>query len=180
LVSVPLVLRLARPDEVDALAELHAWSWRIAYGPLLTPAEARLLTVEERRRLWARVLGTPAPREAAVVAEEAGRLVGLVLVGPSDDAATGEIHAIHVEPGRHGQGIGGRLLGVAVDHLRVVGFDRATLWVIRDNDEARRFYEGHGWRPDGMAKRGPMGGFPGLPVVDEVRYGRSLAVDQSR
>jgi ribosomal protein S18 acetylase RimI-like enzyme len=179
-----LVLRAARPDEVDALAELHAWSWRVTYGPLLTPEEASLLTVEERRRLWERALGAPAAREAVLVAQEAGRVVGLVFAGSSHDddrgPDVGEIHAIHVEPGRHGQGIGGRLLDAAVDHLRAAGFTRATLWVIRENDEARRFYEGQGWRPDGTAKRGPMGDFEGLPIVDEVRYRRSLGEDQSR
>jgi ribosomal protein S18 acetylase RimI-like enzyme len=178
------VLRAARPDEVDALAELHAWSWRVTYGPMLSAQEAALLTVEERRQLWERALGRPAAREAVIVAEEVGRIVGLVLAGPShDDDGTptvGEIHAIHVEPGRHGEGIGGRLLDAAEAHLRDQGFASATLWVIRQNDEARRFYEGQGWRPDGMAKRGPMGDFEGLPVVDEVRYRRSLEADQSR
>lgn len=182
----PLVIRRARPDEVDLLAGLHARSWRVTYGPMLRPEEAALLTVEERRLLWERALGMPAPREAVVVAEEAGRVVGLVFVGPSHDAdadaraATGEIHAIHVEPGRHGRGIGSRLMAAAVAHLRAAGFTRATLWVIRENAVARRFYEGHGWQPDGAAKRGPMGDFAGLPVVDEVRYARCLAGDQKR
>ena len=63
--------------------------------------------------------------------------------------------------------------------MRSAGFRRATLWVIEENAEARRFYEAAGWRPDGLAKRGPMGGFPGLPVVNEVRYVRGLD-DQSR
>jgi ribosomal protein S18 acetylase RimI-like enzyme len=183
-VGADLVLRAARTDEVAALAELHAWSWRVTYGPMLTPDEAALLTVEERRGLWRRALGAPAAREAVLVAVEAGRVVGLVLAGPSHDddggPDVGEIHAIHVEPGRHGQGIGGQLLGGAVGHLRAAGFTRATLWVIRDNDVARRFYEGQGWSPDGTAKRGPMGDFEGLPFVDEVRYRRSLAEDQSR
>jgi RimJ/RimL family protein N-acetyltransferase len=63
--------------------------------------------------------------------------------------------------------------------MRSAGFRRATLWVIEENVEARRFYEAAGWRPDGLSKRGPMGGFPGLPVVNEVRYARRLD-DQSR
>jgi ribosomal protein S18 acetylase RimI-like enzyme len=154
----------------------------VTYGPLLTPAEATLLTVAERRTLWQRVLGAPVPREAAIVAEEAGRVIGLVLTRATHDldgdASTGEIGAIHVEPGRHGQGIGGALLTAGVAHLREAGFRRATLWVLRGNAEARRFYEGQGWRLDGATKRGPMADVAELPVVDEVRYRRTI--DQRR
>ena len=125
----------------------------------------------------------PRPLEFVWVAEDGGRVVGLVLATPSHDAdatpEVGEIGAIHVEPGRHGQGIGRRLLAAAVDDLRAAGFRRATLWVIRENTEARRFYESNGWQPDGASKRGPMGEFEGLPVVDEVRYARPLD-DQKR
>jgi len=184
--TASIVLRRARSDEVDVLARLHARSWRATYGPMLSPEEAALLTVEERRLLWDRALGSPGPREAVWVAEDEddGRVIGLLLVGPSHDqaadAATGEIHAIHVEPGRHREGIGGRLIAAAIDYLQREGFVRATLWVIRENDEARRFYEAKGWRPDGTEKRGPMGDFDGLPVVDEVRYARSLRDHRAR
>ena len=181
----PGEVRLRRPTaaDLDALAELHAWSWRVTYGPLLTDAERALLTVEERRRLWERVLSAPAPREGSWVAELDARVVGLVFGGRSHDAdATpeiGEIHAIHVEPGLHGHGIGGRLLAAGVADLRAAGFRDATLWVIRENHEARRFYEGQGWRSDSVTKRGPMGDFDGLPVVVEVRYARTLAIGEA-
>ncbi len=83
------------------------------------------------------------------------------------------MHAIHVAPGLHGRGIGRRLLAAGEEAMRSAGFRRATLWVIEENAEARRFYEAAGWRPDGLSKRGPMGGFAGLPVVNEVRYVRA-------
>jgi GNAT superfamily N-acetyltransferase len=176
-------LRRPRSDEVDALAELHALSWQVTYGPLLAPHERPLLTASDRRRLWVRVLGEPRPNETCWVAEAGDRVVGLVFAGPSHDpnaaSDVGEIHAIHVQPGLHGRGIGGRLLDAALLDLRTNGFRRATLWVIRENDEARRFYERHGWRPDGLTKHGPMGGFAGLPPVHELRYARSLVEERS-
>jgi GNAT superfamily N-acetyltransferase len=176
--SDSVFLRRPRRDEVEALAELHAWSWRETYGPLLRPADAALLTVDERRRLWRRILLDPGPREAQWVADLDGVAVGMVHAGPNQDddvtADVGEIHAIHVAPDRHGEGIGGLLIRGAEADLRGFGFPSATLWVIRENTEARRFYEAKGWRPDGATKRGPMGDFPDLPVVDEVRYVRTL------
>jgi GNAT superfamily N-acetyltransferase len=145
---------------------------------MMSEEEGQMLTVGERRRLWRRVLHDPEPREAQWVAQLDGRVVGIVHAGPShDEDATpdaGEIHAIHVEPGLHGQGIGGRLLAAAVADLQAAGLRTATLWVIRDNNDARRFYEAKGWRPDGATKRTFMGDFDGLPIVDEVRYERDL------
>jgi ribosomal protein S18 acetylase RimI-like enzyme len=182
--ATTVALRRPRLDDVDALAELHAWSWRVTYGPLLTDDERKLLTVQERRRLWERVVGAPRPREATWVAESQRRIVGFVLAGPGHDAGAsrdaGEVHAIHVAPGLHGRGIGGRLLAAAVEDLRSNAFTRATLWVIGDNHAARRFYERHGWQPDGATKRAAMGDFVGLPIVNEVRYARPLADDAAR
>ena len=175
-------LRRPSPADLDALADLHAWSWRVTYGPLLSEEERALLTVEERRGVWARVLADPRPRESAWLAELDDRVAGLVWAGGAHDAdagvdpgvEAGEILAIHVEPGLHGRGIGGRLLDAAVGDLEDAGFVHATLWVIRENVEARRFYEGRGWQPDGAAKRAHMGDFAGLPIVEEVRYGLAL------
>ena len=173
-------VRLRRPSlaDLDALAELHWWSWRVTYGPLLSEAEGALLTAQERRSVWARVLADPRPRESAWLAELDGRVAGLVWAGGAHDADAGvdagEILAIHVEPGLHGRGIGGRLLDAAVGDLQGAGFVRAVLWVIRENVEARRFYEGRGWQPDGRTRRTHMGDFAGLPIVAEVRYGRPL------
>lgn len=180
--TVPAPVSLRRPvgADVQAAGELHAWSWRVTYGPLLSDGERLRLTTAERVRLWTRILGAPQPRENTWFAELDGRIVGLVFSGPAHDGdatpEVGEIHAIHVEPGLHGRGIGRLLLEAAQADLSDAGFARATLWVMRENHEARRFYEGRGWRPDGCEKRGRMGDFDDLPVVDEVRYGRSLAI----
>jgi ribosomal protein S18 acetylase RimI-like enzyme len=177
-VPAEVTLRRATAVDVDAAAELHAWSWQVTYGPLLAEAERALLTVDERRRLWQRVLAEPRPLEWVWLAERGGRLAGLVFHGTAqDDDATrdvAEIHAIHVAPGLHGRGIGSALMQAALGDLAAARFRRATLWVIRENAEARRFYEGRGWRPDGREKHAAMGDFPGLPIVHEVRYGRLL------
>ena len=179
-------LRPATAADIGPLAALHAWSWQVTYGPMLRPEDRGLLTIDERRGLWERVLLRPRPRETTTVAERhGGETVGLVFVGPSedDDAAPadeiGEVYAIHVAPPLHGRGLGALLLSAGEAAMRGDGFRQATLWVIRENAGARAFYERQGWQPDGATKRGPMGGFEGLPVVDEVRYARRLD-DQNR
>lgn len=51
-----------------------------------------------------------------------------------------------------GMGFGRVLFGRAVADLRMRGFAPLTLWVLRENERGRRFYEAAGWRPDGAAK----------------------------
>jgi hypothetical protein len=44
------------------------------------------------------------------------------------------------------------------------------LWVLASNEQARRFYEAAGWRPDGGAQTIELGG----ATLEEVRYRREL------
>lgn len=60
--------------------------------------------------------------------------------------------------------------GLLPDEVRERGHTAATLWVLRQNDTARRFYEAAAWQPDGATKdEWRPGG-----TLHEVRYRRSL------
>ena len=172
-----VVVRPATPADAEALARLHLRSWRATYDPLLTPADRRLIRLDERRTAWrARLAG---PSGSVWLAERAGHVLGLVAVGPAEDPDldarhVGEVASIHVSPGRRGFGLGRQLLTRGEAVLRELGYREAILWVLADNAAARRLYEHLGWLPDGAALRREMGGVAGLPVVDEVRYRRSL------
>ena len=51
-----------------------------------------------------------------------------------------------VRPGLQGEGIGGRLIGTAVDFCRQAGHDRVFLWTFEGLDQARYLYEKAGFR----------------------------------
>ena len=80
-------------------------------------------------------------------------LVGFCSFGPSrDDGATertAEVLTIYLLEDVAGRGIGRELFASAIDRLRELGYDRATLWVMASNDRSRRFYERAGWSWDG-------------------------------
>jgi ribosomal protein S18 acetylase RimI-like enzyme len=58
----------------------------------------------------------------------------------------------------------------AIEVLTAAGRDDITLWVLEDNDQARRFYEALGFKPDGTRKIRDYG----APVAT-VRYRRPAA-----
>jgi len=49
-------------------------------------------------------------------------------------------------------------VSAAMDELCDLGMREASLWVLRDNQRARRFYERLGWQPDGRTSSESYGG----------------------
>ncbi len=147
-----VVIRDAKPSEARAIAEVNVASWRWAYRDDLSAELLDALSVEDRERGWNEWLAAR-PGAATLVAEEGDRIVGFCSVAPSGDEGanerTAEVLTIYLLPDAAGRGIGRDLFASAVDRLRTLGYDRATLWVMASNDRSRRFYEAAGWSWDG-------------------------------
>ncbi|WP_249124417.1 GNAT family N-acetyltransferase [Saccharopolyspora erythraea] len=79
-----------------------------------------------------------------VATENAGHLIGLVIVGPDD----GEVVQLAVDRDARGRGVGTALLQAAETRLSS-GHREAWLAVVPGNTTARRFYELHGWQDTG-------------------------------
>jgi ribosomal protein S18 acetylase RimI-like enzyme len=80
-----------------------------------------------------------------LIAEGDGKFIGTVIGG--FDGRRGFVYHLAVADPYRGQGIGSRLLKEVEDRLRKKGCLRCFLFVTSDNEEARRFYENHGWMP---------------------------------
>jgi len=165
----PCLVRPLAAADVDAVARLHVAVWQTAYRGLLPDTFLDAISVERRAVMWCQLVERQA--QPALVAEQDGRIVGFVLGGPSRDddiqpGVTAEIMAIYVAPDRWGAGIGAHLMQEALTVLRDQGFREATLWVLRDNVRARRFYELAGFQTDGVEKMDAAGDV----TFDEIRY----------
>ena len=83
------------------------------------------------------------------VAQESETIVGWISAAGSRDAdagaSTGEIWAVYVAPGRWRKGIGRSLCETAERYLRLEGFIEVTLWVLKDNERAVKFYQSDGF-----------------------------------
>ncbi len=117
---------------------------------------------------------TAAGAGLAGVTPARAELAGFVTYGPSRDEdadpAVGEVSTIYVLAEAWGRGLGRRLMAGAVQRLTGAGYAQATLWVLRTNARARRFYAAAGWSEDGAALEDASPGFP----LAEVRYRRRL------
>lgn len=168
-----VTIRPAAAADEAAVTDLHARCIGDAFaGRYFPPQNERA----ERQSGWAGPIGAPHPRHAVLVAEQAGRVVGFVAVGPARDpdrdaATTGELRVILVDAGARGLGVGRALICGAERAMQASGFSHATLWVLPENAQAVRCYERCGWRSDGTARVTDFGG----SEIRSVRYERSLA-----
>lgn len=170
-------VRRATPDDADAFADVHARSWQVAYRGLV-PDEVIDGVVDSRNaradRMRAMLAVADEPHHV-FVACESETVVGMAVTAPSRDPdatpTTGELEAIYLAPEAIGRGIGRALHDRALADLRERGFTEATLWVLRENQRARRFYEAAGWLTDGETKDEERPG----GTLHEVRYRRPLA-----
>jgi len=130
------MIRAARPDEGDALADIQRRA-SVAGLAHIFPPERYPYPIDQIRGRWRNAL---AEGRSALVYEDDGDAVGVAMTGPE------WLDGLYVVPERWGSGLAVALHDAALDGLRGEGFDRCHLWVLEDNRRARRFYERLGWR----------------------------------
>ena len=78
------------------------------------------------------------------VAEEEGRIVGIVLAG--NDGRRGYVYHMAVAEDQRGKKIGSRLLTLALDALKAEGIAKVALLVFKRNEVGNAFWESVGFK----------------------------------
>jgi GNAT superfamily N-acetyltransferase len=165
----PSTIRPATDADVLAMAKVHIVSWRETYpGMLPDPMLARMSIADEAIR-WQRLLDRPRAWGGALafVAEQDGSIVGYGSCGVQrtkalhDRGFTGEIGELYVLRVAQRQGAGSGLMKAMAGVLFERGHRALSLWVLKQNSSARRFYERFSGTPI-AEKRGTLA---------EVAYG---------
>jgi ribosomal protein S18 acetylase RimI-like enzyme len=149
-------------------------SWRVAYRGIVADAFLSGITLESRLVRWGRsVSPVESPRRETIVADLDGAVLGVCSFGPQrtpEAPGVGEIYALHIRPDSWRRGLGKRLLDEGVRRLAMRGYKRSSLWVLRDNANARRFYEAQGWAFTGEEFLEDRSGYQ----IPETRYAITL------
>jgi len=157
-----LKFRLAVPDDADAVAALHADSWRRHYRGAYSNEFLDGDIHAERLAVWSGRLREADRDACTIVAEDGDGLVGFVHTifeaDPRWGALVDNLHVVYAEKRR---GVGSRLMTLAAEPV----LERGTglyLWVLEQNLGARAFYEARGGKrveralvpaPGGMTSR---------------------------
>jgi GNAT superfamily N-acetyltransferase len=164
-----MMIQTAKPEDAEAIARLHADSWRDTYRGMVPDRLLDGPMAEERLSQWRTVL-TALPSGRVVLCAHAGAvLLGFISGGPRRGGPTGydaEVYALYVARAHRGQGVGRRLLGHMAERLALFGHDGLLTWVLAANLGARRFYQRLG-AVEVAEKEEAVGGTP----LIEIGYG---------
>ncbi len=142
-------VRRAAPADADEIAAVHVAGWRETYAGIMSEEALQRVSVERRALHWYRML-TESPQLLAIfLAERAGAIAGFAAGGEGRDTdivADGEIHAIYVLSSSQRIGAGRALMRATASALRAEGHRSVYLWVLKENEPARAFYERLGGR----------------------------------
>ena len=161
------MVRPATVDDALEIARVHVASWRSAYKELLPGDFLDSLSEREYTERWTRFIDRGSSR--VYVVEHDGELIGFASGGrerAGETGYTGELYAIYILDAFQRHGYGRELVKAVVTGLREMGLDDMIIWVLRDNQPARLFYE----RLGGVYVRAqPI--TIGSATLEEVSYG---------
>ena len=182
-----VVIRAGSAADAAQVAAVQREGWFAAYEGIIpgeiidrvtAPDEGVRVRQSFRTRPWQRMIVAVADREDAGI-------VGYASFGPQtdvlsapwphplstdgEDGRVAELYALYVRPASWSTGTGHALMDRVLARSVAAGYSSITLWVLRDNRRARRFYERAGFAPDGASNV-----LTGLGDVRELRYRQQL------
>ena len=170
--SMKVLIRRAVETDAEAIAALKTRSWQSAYRGQLPDRFLDHLGTELQSRadFWRENISAQSSGKHEIwTAEVEGFLQGFAALGPArrdDEAGSGEVYALYVDPVHWNRGVGRLLLSHAVQRL-FREYNNAVLWVLEFNVRARKFYEHAGWAVDAGTK---IENLPDGTELLEVRY----------
>ena len=161
-----MTIRPAGIVDIPALSLIHARSWKEAYRGMVPQEYLDSLSDdrwEPMLRAWL------AAGNHALMLLEDGLPVGCCTYGAAREerfAGWGEIVSLYLLPGYIGRGYGQALLQAVLQDMEKIGYQKITLWVLRENRRARRFYRKNGFAQNGERCHSEAGG----KQLTELRY----------
>jgi ribosomal protein S18 acetylase RimI-like enzyme len=161
--------RTATPHDVEAIALLHAESWRRNYRGAYLDSFLDDDVFADRFAVWTDRLTKPGSNHYTIVAEHDGSVVGFAHTILDDDPTWGALlENLHVAHNLKRQGAGTRLMSeTACELLTRRPGTGLYLWVLEQNTAAQGFYDAHGGTAVERTIRGP---FPGGGTAFGLRY----------
>ena len=133
-------VRPAKSEDVDVLLPMIEQYWRFENiegfdAGRMRKNVSRLLEDASLGRIWI----------ATVYGEPAGYLLAVYVFSLEHQGLTAEIDEFFIQTQHRNLGLGARMLGAAEGQFRAEGCTNVSLQIGRSNEDARRFYRGHGF-----------------------------------
>lgn len=171
----------------SAMSLIHALGWRATY-PDAVPADFMEKEITDDRWIGLFRENHETGRAHGLLLYADDRPVSCATYGPArtdaglqaGEACTfhnegyegwGEVISFYTHPDETGKGYGSLIMEEVLRRLKADGFPNCYVYVLRENDGARRFYSRHGFAWDGTHEEIP---FPPDTICVDLRYTRNL------
>ncbi len=158
--------KIADSRDSEAIAELHALSWKRHYRGIMSDKYLDEEIDEDRRLLWLDRFKTANPKQMVITAYQDGVLCGFACHFLDYDSNHGNyLDNLHVLDEYHKLGIGRRLMQLSIQHCLQFEKRPYFLWVFSQNKEAIKFYDklgGQAVKETTLAVPGQCAGHPSL------------------
>ena len=158
-------IRLATHHDAPRCADIHGRSWMFAYGDIV----GKDLIESYNTRwpiVWTKMLENNTDTHYVIL--DGDMIIGFMSINPSRDAdapdETFELTGLYLDPDHIGKGYGKQAMDFVKHEAAARGYTALSLWVLDQNNRAKRFYEKAGFTPDGQKKNS------GLGDTQEERY----------
>lgn len=157
------ILYITPADNRMSISRVYEESWKFAYKNIIP--QDYLESILEGQ--WVTNLDDPAWKTLVCIEDS-------MIVGTSSFCGSrlqhfdgwGEVISIYLLPDHMGKGYGKRLMESVIAELKKLGYEDVFLWVLEENERARRFYENFGFVPTDDFLDDNIGGRD----LREVRY----------
>lgn len=140
-------IRLARPDDASAIAEVHDLAWRNAYRGLIPGPELERMVERRGAKWWKNAIDR---KTRIVVLAFGGVVAGYATYGRNRALGLpfqGEIFELYLRPEYQGLGFGRRLFSAVRRDLAGHAVKSILVWALADNEGACGFYRRLGGEP---------------------------------
>ena len=160
-------IREAVMGDAEAIARAHTASWQTSYRGILPDTVLDRIDVGQRTETRRKILRDQAVFQLVAYDVTHGDIVGFCDAGPSRRkvAYAGEVYAIYLVQHAKRHGLGQEMFDRVQSWLSANDMRSMIVWVLHNNDHARRFYEAMGGRAAARLQTS-VGGFP----VTELSY----------
>jgi ribosomal protein S18 acetylase RimI-like enzyme len=163
------LIRPAHTSDADAIAVVHANSWRLSHRGALLDEYLDGPVYEERRAFWTQCLANVPFHQRVLVSVQGDVIAGFISLCAAQHPSWGSwIEAIHINHLLSRSGIGSELLLAAAASLPAKAQDLPMYVLVAEkNKRARAFFESFAGTVDDYCSWSPPGG----GTVPMARYG---------
>jgi len=141
-----MTFRSATINDLSAIANLHARSWKLNYRGSFRDEYLDHEVEQDRLNIWSKRFDAPNPNQGTILAEHDGELQGFVCTFLDYHKEWGAyLDNLHVQPELYGQGLGRQLMFKTAEWVvQERPGSPLYLWVLEKNTKGLRFYLRHG------------------------------------